>query len=69
MRVIIQEDPLFVDITCEAGDDLVGVEVQRRPHDRQILYVCVNGATCVRINRIQQLERVGFVDDSKEARP
>ena len=60
MRVMIIKDPLFIDITCEKGDTLVGVEVQDRPHDKKILYVCVNGQTMLRINRIPKLEPVGF---------
>ncbi len=52
---ILQEDPLFIDITCEKTDELVGVEVQDRPHGKKILYVCVNGQTILRINRIPKI--------------
>lgn len=60
MKVAITKDPLFVDITCEKGDEIVGVEIQNRPHGKKILYVCVNGSTLLRINRIPELEPVGF---------
>lgn len=60
MKVSITENPLFVDITCEKKDVLVGVEVQNRPHGKKIIYVCVNGRTLLRINRISKLEPVWF---------
>ena len=56
MRIAIQqEDHLFIDVTCEKTDEIVGVEVQDRPHGKKILYVCVNGQTILRINRIPKI--------------
>lgn len=56
MRTSIQqEEHLFIDITCDKTDEIVGIEVQNRPHGKKILYVCVNGQTILRINRIPKL--------------
>ena len=56
MKTAIQQgEHLFIDITCDKTDELVGVEVQNRPHGKKILYVCVNGQTILRINRIPKI--------------
>jgi len=55
MKQSVQLDPLWLDLTCEATDEVVGIEIQPRPHGRGVLYVCVNGRTFLRLNRIPKL--------------
>ena len=59
MKIFVQHNEhLFVDVTCEKTDEIVGVEIQKRPHGKMVLYICVNEQTILRINRIPKLSLI-----------